>query len=70
MLAIPRRGDGKRSYTARFLPGEAPRLFPTSDQEHARIRQIFKQDKPHEGVWNDFAESQIGRDVARGADRQ
>lgn len=53
--------DGKRSYTAMFLPGEEPRIFPTSDQEHARILQIFKQDKPYEGVWNDFTEFQIGR---------
>lgn len=57
--------DGKRSYTAMFLPGEEPRVFPTSDQEHARILQIFKQDKLYEGVWNDFAEYQIGRDARR-----
>jgi len=62
MLVIRRMDDGKRSYTAMFLPGEEPRVFPTTDQEHARILQIFKQDKPYEGVWNDFAEFQIGRD--------
>jgi hypothetical protein len=55
--------DGKRSYTAMFLPGEEPRVFPTSDQEHARILQIFKQDKPYDGVWNDFVEFKIGRDA-------
>lgn len=64
MLVIRRMDDGKRSYTAMFLPGEEPRVFPTSDQEHARIMQIFKQDKPYEGVWNDFTEFQIGRDAA------
>lgn len=63
MLVIRRMDDGKRSYTAMFLPGEEPRIFPTSDQEHARILQIFKQDKPYEGVWNDFTEFQIGRDT-------
>lgn len=62
MLVIRRMDDGKRSYTAMFLPGEEPRIFPTSDQEHARILQIFKQDKPYDGVWNDFMEFQIGRD--------
>lgn len=64
MLVIRRMDDGKRSYTAMFLPGEEPRVFPTSDQEHARILQIFKQDKPHEGVWNDFTAFAIGRDDA------
>lgn len=64
MLVIRRMDDGKRSFTAMFLPGEPPRVFPTSDQEHARILQIFKQDKPYEGVWNDFTEFQIGRDPA------
>jgi len=64
MLVIRRMDDGKRSYTAMFLPGEEPRIFPTSDQEHARILQIFKQDRPYEGIWNDFTEYQIGRDRA------
>lgn len=64
MLVIRRMDDGKRSYTAMFLPGEPARIFPTSDQEHARILQIFKQDKPYEGVWNDFVEYQLGRDAA------
>lgn len=62
MLVIRRMDDGKRSYTAMFLPGEAPRIFPTTDQEHARILQIFKQDKLYEGVWNDFSEYQLGQD--------
>jgi hypothetical protein len=51
--------DGKRSYTAIFLPGEPPRIFPTSDQEHARILQIFKQDRPYEDVLNDFTDYQL-----------
>lgn len=63
MLVIRRMDDGKRSYTAMFLPGEEPRIFPTTDQEHARILQIYKQDKPYEGVINDFTEFQLGRDA-------
>jgi len=62
MLVIRRMDDGKRSYTAIFLPGEPPRIFPTSNQEHARILQIYKQDRPHEGVVNDFTEYRIGED--------
>jgi hypothetical protein len=62
MLLIRRMDDGKRSYTAIFLPGEPARIFPTTDQEHARILQIFKQDRPYQDVLNDFTEYQIGSD--------
>ncbi|MEI6106491.1 MAG: hypothetical protein WCR49_05700 [Opitutae bacterium] len=62
MLLIRRMDDGKRSFTAIFLPGEPAKVFPTSDQEHARILQIFKQDRPHEDVLNDFTEYRIGQD--------
>lgn len=62
MLVIRRMVDRRRAYTALLLPGEPPRIFPTTDQEHARILQIFKQDRPHEGVHNDFSEYALGRD--------
>jgi hypothetical protein len=55
MLVIRRMLDRHRAYTAMFLPGEPPRIFPTTDQEHARILQIYKQDRPLEGIYNDFA---------------
>lgn len=60
MLVIRRLDDGKRSYTALFLPGEPARIFPTSNYEHARILQIYKQDRPYRDVWNDFTEFGIG----------
>jgi len=60
MLRIRRLDDGHRSFTAIFLPGEEPRVFPTSDHEHARLLQIFKQDRPHADVENDFTDFQIG----------
>jgi len=53
-LVIRRMVDKKTSYTAIFLKGEEPKIFPTSDREHARILQIYKQDKPYEGIINDF----------------
>lgn len=62
MLLIRRMDDGKRSYTAIFLPGEPARIFPTSNQEHARILQIYKQDRPYPDVLNDFTEYEIGQD--------
>ena len=48
-----------------FLPGESPRIFPTTDQEHARILQIYQQDRPYQDVANDFTEFQIGQDAPR-----
>ncbi len=56
MLVIRRMVDRHRSYTGIFLPGEPPRIFPTTDHEHGRILQIYKQDKAYEGVINDFSD--------------
>jgi hypothetical protein len=56
MIVIRRMVDRRRAYTAIFLKGEPPKIFPTSDAEHARILQVYKQDRPHEGILNDFAE--------------
>ena len=69
MLVIRRMDDGKRSFTAIFLPGEEPRIFPTTDQEHARVLQIYKQDRPHRDVLNDFTDYGIGRDELEGGTR-
>ncbi len=60
MLVVRRMDDGRRSYTALLLPGEPPRIFPTSEQEHARILQIYKQDRAYEGVLNDFTDFGLG----------
>ena len=60
MVVIRRMVDRQRAYTAIMLPGEAPRIFPTTDQEHARIMQIYLQDKPYHGVHNDFSDFGIG----------
>jgi hypothetical protein len=56
MLVIRRLVDRRRAYTGIFLPGEPPKIFPTSDYEHARILQIYKQDRPYEGIVNDFVD--------------
>ncbi|HRJ48205.1 MAG TPA: hypothetical protein PKY38_12655 [Opitutaceae bacterium] len=60
MLVIRRLVDRRRAYTGIFLPGEPPQIFPTSEHEHARILQIYKQDRPHEGIVNDFSEFRLG----------
>lgn len=60
MIVIRRLVDRHRAYTAILLRGEPPRVFPTSDQEHARILQIYKQDRKHEGILNDFTDFDFG----------
>ena len=56
MLVVRRLVDRHRAYTALFLKGEPPRIFPTSDYEHARILQIYKQDRPYQGIHNDHTD--------------
>jgi hypothetical protein len=56
MIVIRRLVDRHRAYTAIFLKGEAPRIFPTSEHEHGRILQIYKQDRRHESIVNDFTD--------------
>ncbi len=56
MIVIRRMIDRQRAYTAIFLKGEPAQVFPTSDYEHARILQIYLQDRPHQGILNDFTD--------------
>jgi hypothetical protein len=70
MIVIRRLVDRRRAYTGIFLPGEPPKIFPTTDPEHARILQIYKQDRPHEGIVNDFSEFQIGAPSSSPAPRE
>jgi hypothetical protein len=56
MIVIRRLVDRQRAYTGIFLKGEPPQIFPTTDYEHGRILQIYKQDRRHEGIINDFSE--------------
>ena len=60
MIVIRRLVDRQRAYTGIFLRGEPPRIFPTSDHEHARILSIFKQERHHEGIHNDFSDYALG----------
>jgi hypothetical protein len=60
MVVIRRLVDRHRAYTAIFLKGEPAKIFPTTEYEHARILQIYLQDRRHEGVINDFTELSLG----------
>lgn len=59
MIVIRRLTDRRRAYTAIFLQGEPARIFPTSEHEHGRILQIFKQDKAYAGILNDFTDYKL-----------
>jgi len=63
MLVIRRLVDRRGAYTGIFLPGHPAKIFPTTDYEHARILQIYKQDRPYEGIHNDFSDYALGRDT-------
>ncbi len=63
MLVIRRLVDRRRSYTGIFLPGEPPRIFPTDDVQHARILQIYKQDRAYEDVLNDFTDFRLNQPI-------
>ena len=56
MLVIRRAVDKDRAYTVIFLKGEEPKWIVTSDYEHQRILEIYKQDKRYEGILNDFTD--------------
>lgn len=64
MIVIRRLTDRRRAYTAIFLKGEPPRIFPTSEQEHGRILEIYKQDKAYEGIHNDFTDFKLTKPAA------
>lgn len=56
MITIRRAVNKNKSYTVIFLKGEEPKWILTSDYEHQRILEIYKQDRPYEGIENDFTE--------------
>ena len=59
MIVIRRAVDKHKAYTVIFLKGEEPKWILTSDYEHQRILEIYKQDKYYEGIENDFKDFQI-----------
>ncbi|MBI5770707.1 MAG: hypothetical protein HZA93_23215 [Verrucomicrobia bacterium] len=69
MIVIRRLVDRNRAYTGIFLKGEPPKIFPTTDYEHARILQIYKQDRAYEGILNDFSDYALGSSAAAPATR-
>lgn len=61
MLVIRRKVTRNQSYTVFLLPGMY-REWPTSDYEHNEILALYKQDRPYEGIENDFFDYRIGKE--------
>jgi len=59
MILIRRQLDKNKAYTCIMLPGEEPKVFPTSEYEHKRILEIYKQDKQYQNVINDHSEYKL-----------
>jgi hypothetical protein len=59
MIVIRRMLTRHESYTVIFLRGEPPKIIRTTEYEHGRILEIFKQDKPYRDVLNDFADNPL-----------
>jgi len=47
-------GPDKPSKTLIWFSDDLHYQWPTNDYEHAEIQKIFLQDKPYEGILNDF----------------
>jgi len=56
MIFIRRASKKGKDYTVIMLRGEEPKWIPTSEYEHNRILQIYKQDRYYEGIENDFTD--------------
>ena len=56
MILIRRATKDGKDYTVIMLRGEEPKWIPTSNYEHQRILEIFKQDRYYEGILNDFTD--------------
>ena len=56
MVSIRRicAGPGEKPKTLIWFSKDLYYIWPTNDYEHEEIRKIFLQDKPREGILNDF----------------
>jgi hypothetical protein len=54
VILIRRASKNGKDYTVIMLKGEEPKWILTSNYEHNRILEIYKQDKAYEGIENDF----------------
>ena len=54
MVSIRRKHTRNQSYTIIVFDKDNIHEWPTTDYEHNKIMEIFKQDKYYEGIINDY----------------
>ena len=54
MVRITRKRKRRQSYTVIVFDKDHIYEWPTNEYEHNQIMKIFKQDKPYEGIINNF----------------
>ena len=54
MVSIRRKRTFSKSFTVIKFDKYNVYEWPTSEYEHGEIMKIFKQDKPYDGIINDF----------------
>ena len=53
-VVIRRRRGFSKSYTVITFDKDNIHEWPTTEHEHHEIMKIFKQDKPYDGIINDY----------------
>tara|TARA_A100001515_G_scaffold135107_1_gene125787 strand:- start:67 stop:258 length:192 start_codon:yes stop_codon:yes gene_type:complete len=53
-VSIRRKVSRRQSYTVIMFDKDNIHEWPTNEHEHCEIMKIFKQDKPYEGIINDY----------------
>ena len=54
MVTIRRKRTKTHSYTVIVFDKKHTYEWLTNEYEHEKIKEIFKQDRPYEGILNDF----------------
>ena len=53
-VSITRKRTFAKSYTVVTFDKDHRYIWPTNEHEHAEIEKIYLQDKPYEGIQNNF----------------
>lgn len=64
VIVIRRMVTQGQSYTVIYLPPDVEQVIPTTDQEHADILRIYKQDGFYPEIQNDFSSLGFGQKKA------
>ncbi len=66
MLVIRRMVTRRQTFSVIMLPPDIHKIIPTTEQEHQRLLEIYKQDRPYEDIVNDFGDGRGALRVSKG----